>query len=265
MSKAYQKDIPRSIDLSGLSDAQMMQKLVALIDEENSKPDAERDEEFLSECFELLAEIMPDEEKHSENELDSKLVALKSKAAFESTNDASESKRRIRIAAILAAALLIIAAAVSVTAMMLGDNDRIPFIPDDHYDYVTVYDGDVTASYISAEEYLKKENIDIFFPHGISDDLDVVSIYRTDHGNGEFELDFKFKNASVNMTVYNYDLVSHGAPDGANSVTFAGYTFGIVKNGSGYDAFMLTEKYAYVINAVSEEMIYEIITSLKQI
>lgn len=193
-----------------ISKEQQIAWLNEIIQKEIEKADDEVDADLILECTEFLAELTSDEILYTEQELEQKLQQIKEKASTDEQNSVEDlpqkdatvfqnkpKKRRVilKVAAVLAATLVLFFATVSVVAISqgysvsefismniekikgMGAGDRL------EGEKITLIKNGVSAEYGSVEEAIRKGDLNIMYPSVLPEGVKIQKILVTHQGD----------------------------------------------------------------------------------
>jgi uncharacterized protein YejL (UPF0352 family) len=169
----------------------MIAELEQIIQAEEAKPVAERDVDLIDDCIHEIAELKGVRSEYSDKEIDRITDKLVKAAEKE-----KKRKRFIRLAAGIAAAFVIVtgvtACAVNPALInWLAKVVRIPFGDTINSEAITYTNQGITQEYWNIKDFLKAEELDIYYPSILPDNVHLVSIDR-------------FMNSGQNYYVFLY-------------------------------------------------------------
>jgi len=181
-------------------DRSMIAELEQIIQTEEAKPEAERDVDLIDECIREIAELKGVRADFSDEEINritDKLV--------KATEEKRKRKRFIRLVAGIAAAFVIVtgvtACAVNPALInWLAKVVRMPFGDTVNSETITYTNQGITHEYRDIEEFLKAENLDIYYPSILPDNVHLVSIDHFINNDQDFYT-FTYSKPNLFFTV----------------------------------------------------------------
>ena len=219
--KLNMSDAPREV---------RMQWLCKMIDNEMAKNVDEIDMDLVNECQEELDELMQeiraerasaqDDIASTESEYAGNLASRG--RTHKKRHIACYPKKRIRFAALIAAAIIITSfASLSVVACAKGYSSAFELVSAWAKDLFNMNDGDVIddgditiikngkhTKYTSVEQMVREENLDIMYPKNLYNELEIEKVIIVDSGNNKVDINFIFNNENLSLLINNYHLTN---------------------------------------------------------
>ena len=129
---------------------------------------------------------------------------------------------------------------------------------------ITMIHNGKLEKFASIEEFLEKENLDIFYPQPLPSGLEVKTIrkYSFEDENYSYIIDFNKPNTS--LMIRNYFAIDTNSLNFKEKQSFAQSTFYIVQNENNtYQAICQKDKSEYVVNAPDYETLISLLQNLK--
>ena len=213
------------MNLGSKRQKELIEKLYQLIEYELNKPEAETDSDLIAECAEYLEELQAGEIEFSDEEILSRLEAIKAQAAAETSLPTSEpekkphEKKRPQFRMIffpIAATFLALVLAVTIVGCenwtTIGR-----FFSENFKKIATLSKGDQIENddfsatktevsiYQSLEEYVdSQETISFLFPQPLPDGIKVNKIQHNQTNKNHFIIIFTFDNQDLEIQIKNY-------------------------------------------------------------
>jgi len=181
-------------------DRSMITELEQIIQTEEAKPEAERDENLIDDCIHEIAELKGVKADFSDEEIDQIMDKL-----VKATEEKRKRKRFIRLVAGIAAAFVIVsgvtACAINPALInWLAKVVRMPFGDTISSGTITYTNQGITHEYRDINEFLKAEKLDIYYPSLLPDNVNLVSINHF-LNNGQNYYTFTYSTHMLRFTV----------------------------------------------------------------
>lgn len=181
-------------------DRSMIAELEQIIQTEEAKPEAERDADLIDECIREVAELRGVRSDYSDEEIDQITDNLVKAAEKE-----KKRKRFIRIAAGIAAAFVIVSGvtACAINPALINWLARIVRMPlgdTINSETITYTNQGSTQKYKDISEFLKAENLDIYYPTLLPDNARLVSIDHFKNNDQDFYM-FTYSKPNLIFTI----------------------------------------------------------------
>lgn len=256
------------------TDEQKIDRLTDIINAELSKPESQRDLDLIQECCDYIKDLMPQEARHSEEELKAKCDTLKAKAQV-----MPEKKKRLHkisrkaMAAIIAAALIVSIGIVTAAATgLIGKaasyvaehvSELLEMEPGDkkELDGMTIIKNGHYTKYDTIEDLLTNEGLEIMYPTVLPEGVHIEKIWLIPEGDtAKYSVAFEMSSDDISCFVCNYyqtdtDVIEHKDYLSPNGLTFCWFetgvgTFQAVGQIKGYEYVIVTHDYSQMISII---------------
>lgn len=184
-----------------------------VISEEIKKSDTEIDWNLVDECETFLGELYSDV-VISEEQMTANIAKIKAKTCTTtSTPKARRTPRMRRVFAAGLAATLILCSAVTAYAFVPSFRNMVQYVlklnvGESFEDSgVTYVNAGKTEMYKNIEELIQCENLNILYPHSISEELQIKFIMSSGDENPTYNIGFVDGLASINITSSEENIV----------------------------------------------------------
>lgn len=213
------------MNLGSKRQKELIEKLYQLIEYELNKPEAETDSDLIAECAEYLEELQAGEIEFSDEEILSRLEAIKAQVAAETSLPTSEpekkshEKKRPQFRMIfipIAATFLALVLAVTIVGCenwttlgkfltmnlkRIASLSKGDEIEDDEISLIKASERTV---YQTLEDFFNQENPDILFPQPLPDGSSIKKIYHYQTNENQSFIVFYFNNQDLMIKIKNY-------------------------------------------------------------
>ncbi len=229
-------------------DRVMIAELERIIQAEEAKPKAERDQNLIDDCVKEIAEIKGVKAEFSEEE-----VAQITDSLIRTAEKAKTRKRFTRLVAGIAAAIVLV---TGVTACAVNPAlinwivriVRLPFSTVFEQNTVTYYYQGLSEKYNSVEVLLKSKELDVYYPALLPDGTSLQYVETLDDNNTKV-ICFKFDSEHFRYTIqldtksqeWNQEIISVIETDDLH--------FDIYKKGESYISYSYINGNGYIIQS----------------
>jgi len=248
----------------------MFGALDRIVREEMKKKPSKRDEALIDECIAEMAKLKNVRAGYTEEEIAVIVEQLQEKAAEKSRGTSGKPKRVRRLAAVICAACLIMGCGIACVAWNPFSAVKewvlkIAEVSDNR----TVQAGDIsyfsynnTAEYDDIKELLKQENLNIYYPAVLPDDLYITRVDNVVNDNYKY-VKIYFNESRVEFTIQYDTQLYLNIPE--YEMIKTDYTsFYISFQNDKYLARGYIDSNLYSIECISYEDIITIIKNLKE-
>lgn len=264
MNKLKDNDFLTRLNLDHADDGQKIALLNQIIDNELEKPESETDMDLIEECMGLIRDLDGERFTKTDAELAAGLQKIRSASGQPAPDRARPGKTRprrpfIKVAAILAAALLIVAASLAVAANIGGPPDQVSPTPDPAETAKTV------TRYTTVDELFASERLNVLYPAALPKGVAIENIRVTSYDGGKVDLIYEFSSPDLEFAVYNYDLSKYSVSQEQITLEINGYPFGFsyLPDGS-CKASCVINGYAYAVHCTNYQAILNVVQNLKE-
>ena len=230
-------------------DRSMIPELEQIIQTEEAKPEAERDADLIDDCIHEIAELKGVKAEYSDEEID--MITDKLVKEEKSRNR----KRFIRLAAGIAAAFVIVS---GVTACAinpafinwLAKVVRMPFGSTIEDEFVTYYYEGLSEKYNSVEELLKANDLDVYYPTILPNQIKLTDIEILNENNAE-TLSFTFTSTDFRYTIQRQYINPKVGGEVVAEIEVDGLHFLVYPESDGYISYAVDSKDTYIIQSNS--------------
>lgn len=185
----------------------MIGELNRVIAEELAKDAPERDDRLIDECIKEIAELKGVRAEYSKEEIGAMFEQLEAKASAEKKSPARSRRLRRPIAAACAVALFLVCGVAtvawnpnSVVRSWINEIIQLPVGTSHQLEDITYSHQDNIEIYSNIEKLTKKENLNIYYPSKLPDDVYITRIDSVIHNNTEHII-FKFTNPNLQFNI----------------------------------------------------------------
>ena len=215
-------------------DKSMIAELERVIREEEAKPLSERDTDLIDECIREIAELKGVKAEFSDEEITAITGGL-----IDTAKQGQKRKRFIRLAAGIAAAIMIIGGitACSINPALINwiaEIVRMPFGSSVEQSKVTYYYQGVPTEYDNLEQFIESNNLNIYYPSILPSgaELDYIELLTKDDLN---IIDFTY-----NLSTFHYCIqLNHSKSISKDDEIIST----IESNGSRFDVCCIDKSY----------------------
>ncbi len=187
--------------MSTKSDEDRIADLYLKIEAEQKKPESERNFDLVKECFDEIANLIPEDEKETQEVLEARLKIIKARAGATKKSKAKDlpKRRSWRAAVAIAAVLAVLFASLSVVAAVGGYCNAFDFISEnvqkilgmdrgEKYNdgSVTIIKGGKTIKYNSIEELWIGEQLEFMYPSKLPKGVSIDKVTWVDMCDGMY-------------------------------------------------------------------------------
>ena len=244
-------------------DRSMITELEQIIQTEEAKPEAERDENLIDDCIHEIAELKGVKAEYSDEEIDKIMDRL-----VKATEQKKKRKRFIRLAAGIAAAFVIVSGvtACAINPALINWIERIvrmPFGSTVVQDKITYSYQGLSEDYGSIEELLRSNNLDVYYPSILPNGIIIkyVEIVETD---GTKFIGFRFNTDDLHYTIQIQYPDSAWGNEVVSEIEANGYHFNVYSVGENYVSHSEIDGNAYIIQSKNMNDIIMIIGGLRK-
>ncbi len=276
----------REIDIENASKDELIEYLCQTIHYEVEKGE-DADCDLIRECSDWLDELTADEIVFAPEELDAKLEALKSGKDVpisnqhkpRQTTSVPRIKRKVfvRVGIFVATIMLLSVLSLSVMAKHAGYDSTWEYISTNvdklfnlnhgdeiNKDGITVIKNAETVNYDNMDEVLKKESLDILYPHTLPKDIRITKIRIIQETNDKYTLYFELTNNQYQFNVSNYYTLTPAEYCDFECVIVNNLDYYIKKiNDELYYAILLYNGNEYTIQSPNYDDLMTILNSTK--
>jgi hypothetical protein len=241
----------------------MIAELEQIIQAEEAKPVAERDVDLIDDCIREIAELKSVRAEYTDEEIDKIMDRL-----VKATEQKKKRKRFIRLAAGIAAVFVIVSGVTACTVNpelinWLAKVVRMPFGNTIYSDTITYTNQGTTKEYKNIEEFLKAEELVVYFPSSLPQGVRLNSIDLFMNGGSIFYA-FSFSDPAFHYTIeINYsEDVRHG--ELISEIDAGNLHFNVYKAKSSLVGICETDEIRYMIEHNEIESIIAIIGNLRK-
>ena len=236
-------------------DGSMIAELEQIIQNEEAKPEAERDTDLIDDCIREIAELKGVKADYSDEEIDRITDNL-----VKATEREKKRKRFIRLAAGIAAAFVIV---IGVTACAinpalinwLAKVVRMPFGETIELSEITYTNQGRTTKYKDISALIKSEKLDFLYPTLLPQNVHLVSIKHFVNNSHEYYT-FIYSIPSLSFTVEMVYSERVFLGELVTEIESNNLHFDVYKENEIYFAICESEKERYILQS---ENIYDII------
>lgn len=213
-----------NLDMDNASREQKIAWLCQMIKNETEKPEDQRDFDLIAECTEYMQELTAEDVMLSQEAIDSALQEIKNNHPIErevKKTIAKRPKKLLKIAAAVAAMLVLLFSALTVTAKIKGYSNAWDFLlenmdevskmePGDSMegDGITLIKGGKSITYGSIEELISTEGYDILYPSKLPNDIQITKVALSQVNDEHLVFSFIFSDSNLSMSVSNVFEIS---------------------------------------------------------
>lgn len=266
------------------TDNEKIEWLSCIIDDELAKPEAQRDVDLIRECCDYIKELMPPEERHTEEDLRAKCKELTDRiqeSCSGKTLSHNVKPRRIsfKAAAVIAAVLLVVGGTLAIAATSDGFSKAFEYVsvrisellnmdPEDvkKENGITIIRNDKGTTYDSMESLLAGEGLDIMYPSVLPDGVTIRKVRLLQDADGtRYSVNLQTSSDDISITIYNYLKTDMTAVEHKEYVSARGISFNWFGQDNGvYQAVCHDRGYEYVIVTHNYSQMITIIENLKE-
>lgn len=243
-----------------------------ILQKEAEKPDDQKDFQLIQECSDYLKELLEEI-----NSIPANRIPASNPSNTNSENPSPKTivktKKKIRIIAILIAALIAIFGTLTVAAKAGGYENAFDLLrycfknlkPGESMTEqgITIIKSTGVSQYPTIENFLESEHLPILYPTELPDRLKINEVRIKEEGSEKKLLSFVFSDPSYNMVIFNYYNAGE-LPSNAELLTNNGITFHLIQiEGDIYNASARLNGYEYVIQCENREHLIQIITHME--
>lgn len=230
IKETQNNDYLLNLNMDNASDEEIIEWLCKIISNELEKPEEEVDNSLILECSDYLKELLPESEKHTDEELKTSLAALKAKVAIETSDISSnnlfkETKKHKRVAiksfAIIAAVFTSMFVMLSIAAVSNGYSNAWEYVsakasvlfnmnPGDKIEenVITLIKNNESKIYNNIEELLVAEGLSFMYPTILPDNVKINKIIMTKSADSEtYTVHLKCSDERISVIVRNYHSI----------------------------------------------------------
>lgn len=252
-------------------------KLMAIVLLETSKPYKEMDSDLVVECVDFLMELK-EKERITQQEIERRVSEIPFIGKVYNIRSKAKMRLRLKRLGIVAAVLALIFSVFSIAAVAMGETPlsllrRMPYILVEMFngesrnvDNFTIIKDTESRSYSSVEELAKEENISILSPTWLPEGKEITSVVYVDSGISKRYI------LSCNDSVYGVEVileksVTAGMKTNINMKVINELTvyYEYCEDVDFWQASFDRNCMLYAVKAQTEEELFKIIESLKEI
>lgn len=271
-----------NLDMDNASREQKIAWLCQMIKNETEKPEDQRDFDLIVECTEYMQELTAEDAMLSQKAIDSALQEIKNNHPIErevKKTIAKRPKKLLKIAAAVAAMLVILFSALTVTAKIKGYSNAWDFLlenmdevskmePGDSMegDGITLIKGGKSITYGSIEELISTEGYDILYPSKLPNDIQITKVAMNEISDEHSVFTFSFNDMDLSLFVSNNFEISQEDLSTCETFETEEMIFYIKTFSSGiYQATGYDENFEYRITYTNYDNLKMILENMKGI
>lgn len=273
---------PMSIDRKSneYSNQEIIEKLRAIIDLEESKPLAERDVDLITECVDYLMELEQGVELTQE-ELEEEKQKI-----YAYNKNLNKPAKRLKFKGLLVAACFVILMLLANFAAMACGIDTISILKEWGHRIVEMFEGEKaeykgitiinegeSISYSSNEEFVNKENLNILYPTKLPENIQIIQIAVSGSYDSNYNYSSEFRrvfyvtnNNNTNIIVNTNPNVSRDFLENPNLKieTIGSYECYIDCFDNLIQCTFIYNDITYTVKTTTHDSLVTIITNLKE-
>jgi hypothetical protein len=241
----------------------MIAELEQIIQTEEAKPEAERDENLIDDCIREIAELKGVKAEYSDEEVKEITDKL-----IKKTEREKRKKRLVRYVAGIAAAFVLVGGGTACTINpaiinWLAKIVRMPFGSSIDSDRITYYYHGISEEYDGIEDLLKSNAIEIYYPAILPKNttLNYVEVIEHDYDTIIY---FKFSSDNFHYTVHLHYHEPDCGKEPETIITANGNTFDVYSEDYYFISRAEIEGNSYIIQANSINDIILVIGGLRK-
>lgn len=243
-------------------DRSMIAELERIIRDEEAKPQPERDTELIDMCVREIAELKGVKAEFSDEE-----IARRTDSLVNTAKQGQKRKRFIRIAAGIAAAIMLFAGitACSINPVLINwiaEIVRLPFGSSVEQGKVTYYSHGIPTEYDSIEQLIESNEWDIYYPAALPGGvkLDHIEMLNEDDLN---VIVFVYNSSDYRFSVQLNQSARKGSAV-VTSIEANGLHFDVCLMGDSYVSYSDFDKNSYIIKTKTLDDMILIIGGLRK-
>ena len=229
----------------------MIAELERIIRTEEAKPETERDMDLIDDCIREIAELKGVKADFSDEEVEEITDKL-----IKTANKEKKRKRFIRFAAGIAAAVVLVTGITACTINPMLINwfvkiVRMPFGTSVTHDTLTYINQGANKEYISISELIKTENLAIYYPTIIPNNISIESIESIEIGDQTI-IAFNFTSEMLYYTVEFPCKTDVREGEVISEIESNGLHFNVYQKDHAYIAICEQDDVRYIIQSTEE-------------
>ena len=226
----------------------MIAELERIIRAEEAKPDGERDAQLIDDCIKEMAEIKGVRAEYSQEEV----AEITEKLIRDTEKEKAKRKKLVRRVAGIAAAVVLSIGTISCAVKPLIVNwiasiVRMPLNTHIIENEKTITNRNFATKYMNIEDLLRNENIEVYYPTVLPDDVFITSIRILEEDN---EIWFFFNDSDMEYMIQPL-----------NSLNSIEYPYNEIISVNGIDFYIYYSNEVYIAKGYDKTRLYIIKTS----